>query len=145
MHYDALQMPGGHPVSFRFADTTVAGLRDRARRSGTPQRELAERYILEGLRQEDHPQVYFRSGASGRRAALLGTRLGIADVISTFRQNGKSAEATAEYLDLSPAAVEAALRYYAEFTEEIDRELDEAAASAERERMLAERQAAALG
>jgi hypothetical protein len=41
----------------------------------SPQTTLAERYIEEGLRMDEHPLVYFREGASGRRPALLGTRL----------------------------------------------------------------------
>lgn len=136
---------GNHPISFRFADSTVERLRDRARRSRTAQRELAERYIDEGLRQEDHPLIYFRSGLTGRRPALLATRLSVSDIVSTVRQNENSVEEAAEYLDLPVSHIDAALRYYAEFTEEIDRELDEAAASSDRERMLAERQARALG
>jgi hypothetical protein len=40
-----------------------------------PQTTLAERHIEEGLRMDEHPLVYFREGASGRRPAPLGTRL----------------------------------------------------------------------
>jgi hypothetical protein len=31
---------------------------------------------------DEHPAIYFRDGADGRRPALLGTRLDVADVIA---------------------------------------------------------------
>jgi hypothetical protein len=45
---------------------------------------LAERYIEEGLRHDEHPLIYFRDREIGRRPALLGTRLDVAEVISTI-------------------------------------------------------------
>lgn len=133
------------PMSFRFDETTANRLRERAQRSGAPQRELAERYIDEGLRQDDHPLIYFRTGMAGRRAALLGTRLDVADIVTTVRQNDNSLDEAADYLDLPPTHVQAAVRYYAEFQEEIDAEIALATAAAEREQMLFERQQQALG
>ena len=62
---------------------------------GQPQTALAERYLEEGLRMDEHPLIYFRDGANGRRPALLGTRLDVADVIETLRQNDRSVERTA--------------------------------------------------
>lgn len=133
------------PVSFRFQEKTVDRLRERARRTGAAQRELAERYIDEGLRQEDHPLIHFRTGMAGRRAALLGTRLDVADIITTVRQNDNSIDEAADYLDVPVTHVRAAARYYAEFQEEIDEEIALAAAAAEREAMLFDRQQQALG
>ncbi|MGH2923388.1 MAG: hypothetical protein ACRDKH_05095, partial [Solirubrobacterales bacterium] len=55
-------------ISFRFADSTVDQLRRRARRAGRArQTELAERYLVEGMRQDDHPLIHFREGPEGRR------------------------------------------------------------------------------
>jgi len=34
---------------------------------GPGQTALAERYIEEGIRQDEHPLIYFREGAAGRR------------------------------------------------------------------------------
>src|SRR3972149_11111314 len=106
-------------VSFRFDPHTVERLRRRSHELGASQAALAERYIDEGMRMDEHPGIYFREGGSGRRSAVLGARLDVAQVMETLRQNGNSIEGTADYLDLAPAQVEAALRYYAAFTDEV--------------------------
>ena len=94
---------------------------------------------------DGHPGISFCDGGSGRRPALLGTRLDIAQVIETLRQNGVSVEETADYLDLSPAQVETAVRYYAEYQEEVDSWIVQGQAIAEREREVAMKREAALG
>ena len=123
-------------VSFRFDPRTVERLKRRSHEVGASQAALAERYIDEGMRMDEHPGIYFREGGSGRRAAVLGARLDVAQVMETLRQNGNSIEGTADYLDLAPAQVEAALRYYAAFTDEVDEWIEQTRAIAERERQL---------
>ena len=123
-------------VSFRFEPTLVRRLKQRAKLMGAGQTALAERYLDEGMRQDDHPLIYFREGASGRRAALLGTRLDVADAITTVRQNGGSATEAADYLEMPVERIEAAARYYGEYKDEIDAEIETAQETAEREREL---------
>lgn len=114
-------------ISFRFSEGTVSELRRRARRGGSAlrQTELAERYLVEGMRQDDHPLIHFREGPGGRRPGLLGSRLDVAEVISTVRQNENSPEAAAAYLEIPVGQVQAAVAYYADFKDEVDRELAE--------------------
>jgi uncharacterized protein (DUF433 family) len=131
-------------VSFRFDPDTVERLRRRSRQLGSGQAALAERYIDEGIRMDEHPGIYFRDGGSGRRPAVLGTRLDVAQVIETLRQNANSIEDTAEYLDLSTAQVDAAVRYYADYKHEVDAWLEESRDIAERERDLWHRRQQAL-
>ena len=50
-------------VAFRFDPITVARLKQRAQDTHAPQTALAERYIEEGLRHDEHPLIYFRDGA----------------------------------------------------------------------------------
>jgi uncharacterized protein (DUF433 family) len=121
------------PLGFRVPPRTLAHLRRRAREAGQPQTALAERYIEEGLRMDEHPLIYFRDGANGRRPTLLGTRLDVADVIETVWQNDRSVEQAAAYLELPVDRVEACLRYYADYGAEIDDWIDRARAVAERE------------
>jgi uncharacterized protein (DUF433 family) len=109
-----------HGFSLRLRAATRAHLERRARETGRQPAALAERYIEEGLRRDDHPFVYFRDGAAGRRAALLGSRLSVADVIATLRQNDTAVDATAFVLNLPAAKVEAAIAYYADYPDEID-------------------------
>jgi uncharacterized protein (DUF433 family) len=131
-------------VGFRWHTRTLDDLRDHVAAHGGNQTDLAELYVTEGIRRDNHPLIYFRVGAAGRRAALLGTRLDVADIISTLRQNENSLEDTAEYLDIPVAHIESVVRYYVEFNDEIDAEIERAAAVAERERSLWERQQEAL-
>jgi len=121
-------------VAFRFDTGIVEHLRKRAAELNAPQTQLAERYIEEGLREDEHPVVHFREGAAGRRPALLGSRLDVADVIATIRQNDNSVAEAAEYLQIPVDQVEAALRYYADFKTEVDAWLAHVEAIAERER-----------
>lgn len=70
-------------IAFRFDPITVRRLKQRAKQAHTAQTALAERYIEEGLRREEHPLVFFRESEAGRRATLLGTRLDVAQVITS--------------------------------------------------------------
>ena len=81
---------------------------------------LAERYLEEGLRRDDHPLIDFRDSFAGRRAMLVGTRLEVNHVIDTWLNSDKSVEDTAEYFNLPEAYVRAALQYYAAFQDEVD-------------------------
>jgi uncharacterized protein (DUF433 family) len=131
-------------VAFRFDRDTVAHLKQRARETHAPQTALAERYIEEGLRHDEHPLIWFHDGAAGRRPALLGTRLDVADVMGTIRQNGNSVEEAADYLEIPVEHVEACLRYYADYSEEIDAWIERTQAIAQREHERWERRRQAL-
>jgi uncharacterized protein (DUF433 family) len=62
---------------------------------------------------------------------VVGTRLDVADVIETVRASDNSIAEAAEYLDLPPAKVQAAVRYCAEFGDEVDAWLERRRESAE--------------
>ena len=132
------------PRSFRLADSVLAALEERARESGESANALAERYLDEGLRREEHPLIVFRAGAAGRRPALVGTRLDVAQVLDTLRESDNSVEATGEYLDIPPQLVRAAVRYYAEFPDEVDEWREKMRAIAEREEEAWRREQAVL-
>ena len=67
-----------------------------------------------------HPLIYFRDGEAGRRPALLGTRLDVAEVVSTIKQNDNSVAEAADYLETPLEHVEACLNYYVDYKDEID-------------------------
>jgi uncharacterized protein (DUF433 family) len=92
----------------------------RASEAGESGSALAERYITEGLRMDEHPQISFRNGALGRRAALRGTRLDVWQVVETLRNHANSVEQAAEYLNLPVEKVHAAMGYYAAHRDEVD-------------------------
>ena len=121
------------PLSVRLRIETLRRLQQRSKELGETQTALVERYVEQGLRTDAHPLIYFREGAGGRRPALVGTRLDVAQVIETIRQNGNSMAAAADYLGLPIERVEACLRYYADHQEETEEWLQRARATAERE------------
>jgi uncharacterized protein (DUF433 family) len=136
--------PTRHHRSFRFSEATLSRLEARAHEIRETRTELAERYVEEGLRMDEHPGIGFADGPAGRRAILLGTGLDVWEVFATVRQPGGSVEAAARYLELPVSMVRAAVRYAAAFPDEIEDRLARQAAIAEREQAAARREQAIL-
>ena len=127
------------PRSVRFSDDVLVRL-DRYVRShpGTSASSVANTFVDEVLRMEEHPGVVFRPGPTGRRAGLAGGP-DVWEVIHTFRlvkeedpsSSGVTLLAqTAEAMGLELRLVRVAVRYYTRYTQEIDERIadnDEAA------------------
>lgn len=109
--------------TLRLPPGTIDRLRRRADRTGSAPRALAQRYVEEGVRQDDHPLIRFADGPTGRRAALVGRGLDVWEVVATVRDNDDDSREAAAYLDLPDGLVDAAVAYYGEFADEIDREI----------------------
>jgi hypothetical protein len=109
--------------TLRFRAGVSERLHMQARRASLAPRTLAQRYVDEGMRREDHPLVRFADGPSGRRAALVGSGLDIWEVISAVRDNDDDPEHTAAWLEIPVGLVQAAIAYYGEYKEEIDAEI----------------------
>ena len=96
---------------------------------------------------EDHPGIVFRDGPAGRRAALA-SGPDIWEVIETLKGTELAGEqaiaATAEWGSLSLAQVRMAVRYYADFREEVDERIALNRAEADRQQAAWERARAAL-
>jgi uncharacterized protein (DUF433 family) len=108
------------PVSIRLPDRTVARLGVRAERQEMPPRTLAQRYVEEGLRMDEHPLVRFVDGPAGRRARLAGTGADVWEVIATVRDNDGDIPMAADHLRLTLGLVQAAVTYYGAHQDEID-------------------------
>jgi hypothetical protein len=110
-------------VSLDLDSTTLDRLAERERTTGESRSQLAQRYIEEGLRMERHPGIVFRDGPSGRRAALIGGP-DVWEVMSTVLQAEGDLDqviaTSVEWLGLPPSSIRDAMRYYAEFQDEID-------------------------
>jgi hypothetical protein len=123
------------PVSIRFRDgRVVEQLRAEAEARGCSTSALAERLIDEGLRMRRHPLVGFRDGPAGRRAAMVGgpdVWEVIGGVIGGDVPVGRRVARAVDLFGLRREQVEAALAYYADFTDEIDAEVAANAAAAE--------------
>jgi hypothetical protein len=111
------------PLSIRLPERTLGRLADRSGRSGLAPRTLAQRYVEEGLRMDDHPLVRFAEGPSGRRARLIGGP-DVWEVIAVARDNDGDLRETASYLELALGLVQAAATYYGAYPEEIDERIE---------------------
>jgi hypothetical protein len=134
---------GTQTFSARWGTDVLDRLKRRSELAGTNKSRLAERYVDEGTRMDEHPGIVFRGGPTGRRAALAGGP-DIWEVMATLKSGKARGEevisATAELLDLTNLQVRAAVRYYGAFADEIDRRIalnsedaDEAEAAWQRE------------
>jgi len=108
------------PLSVRLSDATIARLGRHAQRVHLAPRTLAQRYVEEGLRMDEHPLVRFAEGPAGRRARLMGTGKDVWEVIATVRDNGGDIAEAARYLEMPLGLVQAAVTYYGAYTDEID-------------------------
>jgi hypothetical protein len=108
------------PMSLRLTEATIERLGHRARRAHMPTRTLAQRYVEEGLRMDEHPLVRFVDGPAGRRARLVGSAKDVWEVIATVRDNDSDLAATAEYLHIPLGLVQAAVTYYGAYRDEVD-------------------------
>ncbi len=120
--------------SFRLTVRTSELLNDIAEETGESRTSLVEQVLAEGLRTHSHPLISFRTGGAGRREpGLVGTRILVRQVIATLRADGDDIAATAEYFGIPEASVRAAITYFADFTEEVDRDAAAAQDRADRE------------
>jgi len=129
--------------SARWGTDVLDRLKQRSEVTGTNKSRLAERYVDEGTRMDEHPGIVFRGGPTGRRAALAGGP-DVWELMATLKSGGARGEeaiaATADLLNLTDSQVRTGVRYYGAFPEEIDRrtalnieDADEAEAAWQRE------------
>ena len=108
------------PLSLRLPDATLDRLHARARSHSVALRTLAQRYVEEGLRTDEHPLIRFADGPAGRRPRLLGTGLDVWEAIWVVRDNDGDEREAAEYLQIPLGLVQAAVAYYGAYRDEID-------------------------
>ena len=128
-------MPRGAPRPIRFDEKVDDRLRSYASaRPGLSASAAANRLVDEGLRMVDHPGIMFRDGPAGRRAVVVGGP----DVWEIVRAV-KSARAHEPDLDgdgvvalvvrntgVDERLVRIAIRYWAQYPDEIDAEVERA-------------------
>jgi nitrogenase molybdenum-iron protein alpha/beta subunit len=108
----------------RIESETLRSLRERSQQSGEPIIRLAQRYIDEGMRLDRHPGIVFRNGPSGRRAVVVGGP-DVWEVVAAAQgapeSGGELIEALATRIGVPGERIRIAIRYYAEYPEEVDR------------------------
>src|SRR5947209_3622464 len=113
------------PFSARLDVDVIERLQRQSRRSGQSNAKVAGRLIDEGLRMEQFTGIVFRSGPTGRRAALEGGP-DVWEVVRALRRASAEegvpdpVEALVEVLGLRRELVELAAAYYDAYPAEID-------------------------
>lgn len=118
------------PRSIRFDDAVLARLRQHASAEvGSNVSALAHRLVDEGLRMAEHPGIIFKSGPSGRRAALA-YGPDVWEVVKFLREideRGPAAlVAAADVFAVDVGRITSATSYYGEYRVEIDEEIEAA-------------------
>jgi len=134
--------------SARWGTDVLDRLERRSELAGTNKSRLAERYVDEGTRMDEHPGIVFRGGPTGRRAGLAGGP-DVWELMATLKSGKKRGEeaiaSTAELLNLTDSQVRIAVRYYGSFGEEIDRRIALNTEDADEAEAAWQREQAALG
>lgn len=109
-------------LSVRVGEDLFEQLEAQSRRSGQSRSAVAKQLLEEGLRMEQHPGIVFRSGPGGRRAGLVGGP-DVWEVVGALRGtdsgDADSLAGVSERTGLTLDQVGVALRYYADFTDEV--------------------------
>lgn len=140
-----MRIPLAVQRSFRLSERTLALLDARARDTAESRNGLVERLLGEAVRTDRHPLVHFREAAGHRRAALVGTRLEVHQVLASLRASGNDIDDATKYLGVTSRQVRAAVEYYADFKDEVDAAAAEDQELEDRERERWERAQRVLG
>jgi hypothetical protein len=126
------------PRSIRFEAAVLARLRNytcHEAGSGGNISAVAHRFIDEGLRMAEHPGIVFKSGPSGRRAALMNGP-DVWEIVKFLREvderHSAALVAAAEVFNLDVSRISVATAYYGDYTEEIDAQIEDADQASER-------------
>lgn len=110
-------------TSLRLPDELRDRLAATAHRQDTTVTALVERYAREGLATESHPGVVFKSGPSGRRAALAGGP-DVWEVVAALRAatgtEQERVDTVAGHLGVHPRQIVIALGYAADHPDEVE-------------------------
>jgi hypothetical protein len=93
---------------------------------------VANLFVDEALRAEEHPGITFRPGPTGRRAGIVGgpDAWEVIDTLLTVREHDPElagaalVSATAEAIGLPERKVRIAVRYYSAYPDEIDERVE---------------------
>lgn len=111
-------------VTLRLPDETAARLEATAKKEGRSLSETGARSIEEWLRQEEFPEIEFRTFNGERRACLTGLTQ-IWQIIMVARDHDFDVERVAYYFQVASHRIEAAFNYYRAYPDESDRAIAE--------------------
>ncbi|MFT3872255.1 MAG: hypothetical protein QM714_06345 [Nocardioides sp.] len=112
------------PVPVRFPADLDRRVSSRARQSGRPKSNVVLVAVDEWLRMQDHPRVTFTANNLGERVPRVGGRMDVRVVVESWLAHDADERTVASVADatgLDPIEVSAALAYWADYPDEIDR------------------------
>ena len=116
-------------TSLRLRSGVRAYLEDLAERSQRSVSDIAQQLLEEAIRTRECPGIYFADEPRGRTAKIMGTGLGVWEVIRDYMAVGEREDRLREiFPQLSPAQISAARNYFLRYRDAIQRRIDENAA-----------------
>ena len=113
-----------HPLvlkSIRFPSALAGAVKKSADAAGKDFSAEAIDLLEEALKMRRCPGILFADGPTGRRARIAGTGIEVWEIAAAYRSVGKSLKRLKKaYSWLLPHQIEAALRYYDTYRDEID-------------------------
>ena len=104
----------------------LADLAERSRRSVS---DVAQQLLEEAIRTRECPGIYFADEPGGRTAKIMGTGLGVWEMIRDYLAIGEREDRLQEiFPHLTRAQIGAARNYFLRYRDEIQRRIDENAA-----------------
>lgn len=114
-------MPRSVPVSVRLRKETFELVKELSRRTSRSMGSVVSELAEEAIRIRNHPGITFAGPAGDRRARVEGSGLDVWEVIAVYRACEEDVERTLRVLThLTPRQIQAAVRYYQAYPEEID-------------------------
>jgi uncharacterized protein (DUF433 family) len=112
--------------TIRVSEQLYAALEQEATRQLEPIDTLVESWLKQHLALEQYPELEMRQGPGGWRVGIVGTAIDVYSIVGYFHASYTPQEIAAELLPtLSLEQVNRALRFYAEYPDEIDQILAE--------------------
>ncbi len=117
--------------TIKVSERVYLALQRQATRSRKPMKTLVENWLKQHLDLESYPELEWREGPGGWRVGIKGTAIDVYTVVGYSNAGPSPEEIASELLpQLSLEQTRAALGYYAEYPDEVDRILAEGEAEA---------------
>jgi uncharacterized protein (DUF433 family) len=113
-------------TSLRLRSGLRAYLDDLAERSRRSVSDVAQQLLEEAIRTRECPGIYFAEEPTGRTPKIMGTGLGVWEVIRDYMAIGEREDRLREiFPQLAPAQIGAARNYFLRYRDEIERQIDD--------------------